>query len=112
MVRYFDAETRQVVSIPAAELAPGMIRARIEGIDEPVWVDPAQLQAGPVCHASLSPGQVAAVRAIQQALAEVYPRSLGEWEEGFKRDRHPDRELAVWLRIAGVFRRFAAEGHT
>ena len=37
-------------------------------------------------------------------LAEVRPLSFDEWEDGFRRDRNPDREIAGWLHLAAILK--------
>jgi hypothetical protein len=37
-VRVYDSKTRKVFTMPAAELAPDMVEAKIEGIEGTVWV--------------------------------------------------------------------------
>jgi hypothetical protein len=39
MVLVFDLATKQIATIPAAELAAGMARVRVEGIEGEVWID-------------------------------------------------------------------------
>lgn len=45
MVRVYDAAARDVVWMSAGELAPGMVEARVEGVEGLVWVDPGQIKA-------------------------------------------------------------------
>lgn len=45
MVRVYDAAAQDVVWMSAGELAPGMVEARVEGVEGLVWVDPAQIKA-------------------------------------------------------------------
>jgi hypothetical protein len=59
--------------------------------------------AGPAQAGELSAQQVARITALQQQFAEVDPSSLEQWLDNFKRDRDPDRELAIWERIALVY---------
>ena len=39
MVRVYDATTREVVWMATSELAPGMVEARVEGVEGLVWVE-------------------------------------------------------------------------
>jgi len=41
-----------------------------------------------------------------EPLAEVYPCTLDEWEDGFLRERNAEREIAVWLLISEHFTAF------
>ena len=37
--RVLDANTQQIITIPASELAPGMMRVHIEGVEGDVFVE-------------------------------------------------------------------------
>jgi hypothetical protein len=107
MVRFFDVESGRVVQIPASELRPGTIQAQIEGIDGVVWVLPDQLKLGEIKHPPFDEGIRAYIRQIQEAFAEQRPLSFEEWEEGFRRDATPEREIALWSHAADVYTVFA-----
>lgn len=110
MVRVLDLKTKKIVNIPAAELAPGMVPAKVQGIDGTVWIDSTQLQNRDRCrHPPLSAGTRDHLRLIKAILEEVRPMSLEAWENGFRQDQHPDREIALWLRIAAVYEQVTTE---
>ena len=109
LIRVFNLETHAVTLMPADELAPGMVRARVEGVDGDVWIDSAGLHPGEYRHPPFSPPVREQLRLIHEALDEVYPQSVEEWEDGFRRDAHADREIALWLRIAAAYRRAVTE---
>jgi hypothetical protein len=48
-------------------------------------------------------------RFLTAVATEVYPRTIDEWEDGFRRDRNPEREIATWLHIAEVYETFTCE---
>ena len=108
MVRVYDSETRQVTNMPARELAPGMILARVEGVEGEVWVESSRLRLAPHQHPPFAGERLARVRRLQQSLCEVDPRTAEEWEDGFRRDGHPDRELDIWEHIVRVYQHFTA----
>jgi hypothetical protein len=108
MVRFFDMESRRVVHIPAAELRPGAVQARVQGIEGLVWLLPDQLQEGEIKHPPFAEDVRAYVRQIQGAFAEHRPLSFEEWEDGFRRDAEPAREIALWSHAADVYTAFAA----
>lgn len=95
-----DLVTRKLSTIPLAELADGMVQMKVdrEGM---VWINPGQLSslaAGPILHPSFSDALRKRIRErIMEPLAEVYPRTLDEWEDGFRREQNAEREIAVWL---------------
>jgi hypothetical protein len=105
-VRVHDWETGRTTTIPAAELAPGMVRARVEGLGE-VWVD-AAASAGqaPLRHPPFGPDVRQRLEALRETFADVWPRTLEEWEDGFRRDTHPEQEIALWSLMAGCYRHF------
>jgi hypothetical protein len=103
MVPFLDAEAGRVVRIPASELRPGALRARLQGSDEVVWMMADQLHPGEVRHPEFEEGVRDYIRHIQAAFAEHRPLSFEEWEEGFRRDAHPDQEIALWSHAADVY---------
>ena len=109
MVPFYDVPGKHVVRIPAAELRPGCVQARVEGIGGIVWVLPSQLQQGEVRHGPFDEEVRAYVRQIQETFAEHSEMSFDEWEDGLRRDAHPERETALWLHAADVYRAFAAD---
>jgi hypothetical protein len=107
-VPVYDFDTRQVHLIPAAELAPGMVRARLNGVEDEVWVDASRLQQN-VHQQPPFPEEVRDLfRQLKAALDEVYPMSLEQWEDGFRRDSNPEPEIAYWLHLAQTYSRLVA----
>jgi hypothetical protein len=49
------------------------------------------------------------IEVIRVAFAEHDPLSMDEWENGFRRDATPEREIALWLRAAEIYRMFTAD---
>jgi hypothetical protein len=109
-VRVYDFATKQIMIIPAAELAPGMVCAQVEGIEGEVWIDAKGLKEGPFRHPPFGEEVRAHLRRLQDVLHDVYPITVEQWEEGFRRDADPEPEIATWLRIADVYEHFT-EGH-
>jgi hypothetical protein len=68
-------------------------------------VDPASLNPGPKMPQGLSPKQMARIYKLRDTLAEVEHSSIEKWVDNFKRDANPDKELAIWERIADGYRR-------
>jgi hypothetical protein len=108
MVPFFDVESGRLVRIPAAELRPGAVQARVQGIEGVVWLLPDKLQAGEIKHPPFEEDVRAYIRQIQEAFAEHRPLSFDEWEDGFRRDGHPEREIAFWSHAADIYMTFAA----
>jgi hypothetical protein len=110
MVRVFDTKTKKVYTIPAAELAPGMVRANVPGIEGPVWIDMAQLNLPKKPrHPPFSEEVRDRLRLIQSILDEVKPMTLEKWESGFRMDAHPEKEIALWMSIAGAYARVTSD---
>jgi len=108
MVRFYDFETRRVVMIPASELRAGTVQAQVEGIEGLVWILPDRLKPGDIKHPEFDEGIREYIREIQGAFAEHRPLTFEEWEDGFRRDGHPEREIAIWSHAADIYTAFAA----
>jgi hypothetical protein len=106
MVRMFDVRTRRLTTIPVRELAAGMVRIRVEGSDCEVWVDASQGLPGQLKHPHFGEDVRAVLADLQDTFRDVYPRTLEEWEDGFRRDDHPEWEIAVWLHMGRAYRHF------
>jgi hypothetical protein len=62
-----------------------------------------ELEPGPIRHAELSPDLVARIKNLHLALDEVYPSSLADWLDDFRRDLHPEQEVVWWERLAQCY---------
>jgi hypothetical protein len=107
MVPFFDVESGRVVQIPVSELRPGTVQARVQGIEGLVWLLPDQLKQGNIKHPPFDEGIRAYIRQIQEAFAEQRSLSFDEWEDGFRRDTNPEREIAIWSHAADIYTAFA-----
>ena len=72
-------------------------------------VDTATLKPGPIQHEQLSDEQLRRITHLHEILAEVDPSSLETWTDNFKRDMHPDKEIAVWERIAKAYTDYTSQ---
>lgn len=107
-VPFLDVENDRVIQIPTSELAPGAVRVQILGQGGLVWALPEHFSASDVQHPPFDGEVKERIRHIQVAFSEHRPLSFQEWEDGFRRDAHPDREIAIWLRAADVYKEFAS----
>jgi hypothetical protein len=107
-VRVHDPATGKIHTIPAAELAPGMVEAEVKGIGR-VWINSAEVKGGgEFKHPPFEPEMREFVeREIQKPLAEVWPKTLAQWEDNFRRDTEPEQEIGLWSRIAERFVEFS-----
>lgn len=103
-VNVMDAETHAVTRVPARELAPHMVECRMEGVEGTVWMDARELKQGEYQHPPFDEEVRECLREIQAAVEEFYPLSIEEWEDGFRRDKTPEREIALWLHLARTYR--------
>jgi hypothetical protein len=101
----YDFKSKTVAYVAKEKLKTGMIQARIHGIDGQVWVDPAQMKAEKYQHPPLEEPQRTRVAAFAGQLNEVHPLSLEQWEDRFRRDPDPEREIARWTAIAEAYSR-------
>lgn len=109
MVPFLDVETGRVVRIPAAELRPGAIQVRLQESGEVVWALPEHLHEGELRHPAFDEGIRDYIRQIQAVFAEHRPLSVEEWEDGFRRDVSPEREIAIWSHAADIYTAFTAD---
>lgn len=70
---------------------------------EPTRAPISDLAPGPIRHASLPPNMLVRLRLIRESLLEVFPVSWTQTIDNFRRDMHPDRELAIWEFAAGIY---------
>jgi hypothetical protein len=105
-VRVRDVKSKQTVTMPARELAPGMVQAEIVDttgrVAERVWVDTADVMDGPIRHPPLTE-----LRPIfewfSRLFTTAFPKTPGEWEDGFRVDVNYAKEILLWLHVAEVF---------
>jgi hypothetical protein len=71
--------------------------------------DLASLNPGPIRRQELSPKQMERIYKLRDALSEVERSPIEKWVDNFKRDADPDRELAVWEKIADGYTRYCSK---
>lgn len=69
-------------------------------------INPGDIQLSKIRHDTLSVDQIAKIKIIQSTFEEVYPMSLDETITNFKRDLHPDSEIAIWLQMADAYKKY------
>ena len=102
-VRLYDFETRQTSEIPAAELAPGMVRANVEGVGE-VFIRADKKQFSQANN-ELPEGFESVAGAVLDILSPRlhWVKSREDWTRGFRGDAHPVAELLLWMWVAAVY---------
>lgn len=108
-VPFYDFDVGSIVSIPRRELRPGTIEVQIQGVEGLVWVLPDQLEHGPIKHEPFDEEIREYLRKIQTAFAEHSDLTIDEWEDGFRRDANPEREIALWSHAADIYVQFTAD---
>ena len=69
-------------------------------MSEPQYVDPRELRPGPIRHESLPPDLLEQIKAVYEVIGRYVGMTLEQFEIDFMRDMHPQREIALWFRIA------------
>lgn len=72
-------------------------------------VNPADLKPLPIQHNQLSGDQSRRIKKLHETFAEVDKSSLETWTDNFKRDLNPDKEIAIWERIAKAYTNRASQ---
>jgi hypothetical protein len=105
-VTVYDLKTGATTTIPESELAPGMIRANVQGVGR-VWVSAAQASALPrsVRHPPFKADVKRLIKRIHAAVAKVDDKTITQWEDGFRNDCNYMREIDRWLAIARFYGR-------
>lgn len=67
---------------------------------------PEQLREGPLRHPPFDEEIRTYIRDIQAAFSEHRDLTVDEWEDGFRRDANPEREIAMFSYAADVYRIF------
>jgi hypothetical protein len=64
------------------------------------------LTVGPIRHATLPPELLARITKMKSILSEVDDSSFEETVDDFRRDTHPEQEIAIWETMASVYREY------
>jgi len=65
----------------------------------PKHIDPNQLRSGPIRHKSLPPKLLKIIRSVYEVFGPYLNTTLEQFEIGFRRDMHPQNEVAIWCKI-------------
>ena len=79
------------------------IKANDSATGKEITVDADALTPGPIRHHTLPDPLLDRVRAVHSTIRDVYSVPLEQFEVGFMRDGHPEKEVAVWERITAAF---------
>lgn len=104
-VPLYDCPTKTIRNIPAAELSSDCMMAAVENAGL-VYIEASQVKQGKIVHETLPPDLCRRIRVIRRVLKGIDHDSQAKWEESFRRDLLPEREVLVWERIVGIVKRF------
>lgn len=62
--------------------------------------------SSPYCHPVFTGVRREKVLYIERSLRDVYPKTVEEWEEGFRCDWQVEQELGLWVRLARCLAEF------
>ena len=71
-------------------------------MSEPEYVDSRTHRPGPIRHESLPPDLLGQIRAVYDVIGPYLGMTLEEFEIGFMRDMHPEREVALWCTVSAL----------
>lgn len=72
-------------------------------MNEPEYIDPSKLRQGPIRHETLPPKLLDQIKVVFDLIGRYTGMTLEEFEIGFMRDMHPEREVAIWCSIAAAW---------
>lgn len=72
-------------------------------MSDPEYIDPNEIQPGPMRHESLDLKLLEQIRSIYDVLGQFFNQTLEQFELGFMRDTTPEHEVAIWTAIMVVW---------
>jgi hypothetical protein len=73
-----------------------------------MYMDASDLKLRSVRLSVLGDELRAEIAQLAADLADVYPQTVEQWEDGFRCDRDPAREVAGWLHITAILKVMAS----
>ena len=105
-VEVLDVETRKVSKALMSTLGPEMVRVESDG--KIYWANVHQLQESDYRHEPFEGERKKNIEFIKESLSEVNSNTYVEWEDGFRRDENPDKEIAIWNYIIFVYNKYSS----
>jgi len=93
-------------SLLVAVVALGAYLPHLGASQHTETMNPESLKPGPIRHTALPPNLLKRAIALEPVFADVYPVTHEKWIEGFRRDAHPENEIAIWEQIAAAYTQF------
>src|SRR5215831_9944280 len=112
-----------VVAVVSVLLVASVIYATISSRRASVYesarrsLESRGIRFGPIRHTVLRPELIDRIRLLEEVFADVYPISHQEWLDGFQRDQSPEKQIAIWEKMASAYstilsqNEIGAEGH-
>jgi hypothetical protein len=89
------AERKKPLLVRAAQIQE-------DGKVKETTINTEDMKLGERCREELPPDLKARADALYERLGASFSKTRADWHDGFCRDQNPDREIAVWERIADV----------
>lgn len=77
---------------------------------KPEWIPVDKIVPGPICNPILSETQIQRAERLRDIFQEVFPSTVEEWLDSFKRDQRANSELSLWEHMGAVYNRYCAYG--
>ena len=72
-------------------------------MSDPEFIDPKQINSGPIRHGSLSPDVIEIMEGVYSMIGPYLGTTLEQLEVTLMRDSEPDNEAIVWASIAAAW---------
>jgi hypothetical protein len=106
-IKFYDFKTKKVTEMPEAELAPGCVKARIQGMKGEYFVNAADGKiASGYKHPVFDDEERKIMKYLVHVFRDVHPMTAQEWEDGFRKDTNKEKEIVLWLRMGEVYQHY------
>jgi len=84
----------------------------MQTVNEGVWVSlpVASLKKADYRHPPFGPEYRPFFKRCCRVLGEVFPGTPDDWEDDFRRDAHPEREMGLWKDFCDIYEHFTRQG--
>lgn len=73
------------------------------------WIDPNEVQQGPVLHDDLPHQLLDRIKAVHETFADVDGTPLEKWIDDFKRDLDPEGNIKIWEDMEVAFNTYCSD---
>jgi hypothetical protein len=104
IVPFYDSGAKRVVSIPKSELSECAIFVDLAGHGR-VYIDASQAKlSDKILHPPFEGDLRLAIELLVQDLADVYPMTYKQWEDGFRTEPRLEKEIAGWIHLSAILK--------